>query len=66
MVALSRVAEPIYRAYLGVSQRAGSAHADNCSIVPDGLQSLKSSEIAAGRTRETLGNPKRALWELNH
>jgi len=23
MVALSRVAEPIYRAYLGVSQRAG-------------------------------------------
>jgi hypothetical protein len=48
------VAEPIYRVYLGASQWEETAHADNCSIVPDAPQSQKSSEIAAGRNPETL------------
>src|SRR6478736_4708385 len=48
----------------GVSQRAVVAHADNCSIVPDGLQSLKSSEIAAGRKPKTRKQPKYTFWTL--
>jgi hypothetical protein len=49
----------------GVSQRAVVAHADNCSIVPDGLQSLKSSEIAAGRKPKTRKQPKYTFWTLS-